>query len=88
MKAHNLLPARKYTERPEHLHDGKVIVMRPNLRWCSDGFEFTCWNGDIVRGAFIIDVYDREIIAWRAICRKVLCCRAAQPLEHGPTTAG
>jgi putative transposase len=41
MKAHNLLLARKYSERPEHVHDGKVIVMRSNLRWCSDGFEFT-----------------------------------------------
>ena len=51
MKAHNLLLARKYTERPEQTHDGKVVVMRSNLRWCSDGFEFTCWNGDVVRGA-------------------------------------
>ncbi|MCC5974718.1 MAG: IS3 family transposase [Rubellimicrobium sp.] len=67
MQAHNLLLARKYSERPEHVHDGKVIVMRSNLRWCSDGFEFTCWNGDIVRGAFIIDAHDREIIAWRAV---------------------
>jgi transposase InsO family protein len=41
MKAHSLLLARKYSERPEHIHDGKVIVMRSNLRWCSDGFEFT-----------------------------------------------
>lgn len=67
MKTHNLLLTRKYSERPEHIHDGKVIVMRSNLRWCSDGFEFTCWNGDIVRGAFIIDAHDREIIAWRAV---------------------
>jgi putative transposase len=67
MKANSLLLARKYTERPEHAHDGKVIVMRSNLRWCSDGFEFTCWNGDIVRGAFIIDACDREVIAWRAV---------------------
>ena len=67
MKAHNLLLARKYSERPEHVHDGKVIVMRSNLRWCSDGFEFTCWNGEVVRGAFIIDAHDREIIAWRAV---------------------
>ncbi len=41
MKAHSLLMARKYTKRPVHVHDGKVIVMRSNLRWCSDGFEFT-----------------------------------------------
>lgn len=67
MKVHNLLLARKYSERPEHVHDGKVIVMRSNLRWCSDGFEFTCWNGDVIRGAFLIDAHDREIIAWRAV---------------------
>jgi len=23
-------------------HDGKVMVMRSNLRWCSDGLEFAC----------------------------------------------
>ena len=67
MQLNNLLLARKYTERPELTHDGKVIVMRSNLRWCSDGFEFTCWNGDIIRGAFIIDAHDREVIAWRAV---------------------
>ena len=32
MRHNNLLLARKYTERPEHIHDGKVIVMRSNLR--------------------------------------------------------
>jgi len=67
MRRNNLLLARKYTERPEHIHDGKVIVMRSNLRWCSDGFEFACWDGAVVRGAFIIDAHDREIIAWRAV---------------------
>lgn len=67
MQANNLLLARKYEERPGLAHDGKVIVMRSNLRWCSDGFEFVCWNGDIIRGAFIIDAHDREIIAWRAV---------------------
>ena len=67
MKANSLLLARKYTERPENAHDGKVVVLRSNLRWCSDGFELTCWNGDIVRGAFIIDACDREVIAWRAV---------------------
>jgi transposase InsO family protein len=41
--------------------------MRSNLRWRSDGFEFTCWTGDVVRGAFLIDAHDREIIAWRAM---------------------
>ncbi len=67
MQMHQMLLARRYTERPDLVHDGKVIVMRSNLRWCSDGFEFTCWDGAIVRGAFIIDAHDREIIAWRAV---------------------
>ncbi|EYD76783.1 Mobile element protein [Rubellimicrobium mesophilum DSM 19309] len=67
MQSHSLLLARHYTERPDLAHDGKVIVMRSNLRWCSDGFEFTCWNGEVVRGAFIIDAHDREIIAWCAV---------------------
>ncbi len=31
------------------------------------GRRFTCWNGDIIRGAFIIDAHDREIIAWCAV---------------------
>jgi transposase InsO family protein len=73
MQAHNLLLARRYTERPEHIHDGKVIVIRSNLRWCSDGFEFSCWNGDVVRGAFLIDAHDREIIAWRAVANAGIC---------------
>ena len=25
------------------------------------------WNGEVVRGAFIIDAHDREIISWRAV---------------------
>jgi putative transposase len=33
MQTHNLLLARSHTERPERTHDGKVIVMRSNLRW-------------------------------------------------------
>ncbi|WP_231580186.1 IS3 family transposase [Pseudorhodobacter wandonensis] len=67
MQAQNLLLARRYPERSDRAHNGKVVTMRSNLRWCSDGFEFTCWNGDIVCGAFIIDAHDREIIDWCAV---------------------
>jgi transposase InsO family protein len=67
MQVHQLLLARRYTERPDLPHNGKVIVMRSNLRWCSDGFEFTCWNGEVIRVAFIIDAHDREIIAWKSV---------------------
>ena len=67
MQAQNLLLARQHAERSDRAHNGKVVTMRSNLHWCSDGFEFTCWNGDIIRGAFIIDSHDREIIAWCAV---------------------
>jgi len=67
MQAHGLLLARTHAERPERVHDGKVVAIRSNLRWCSDGFEFTCWNKEIIRGAFIIDAHDREVISWRAV---------------------
>ena len=48
MQTNNLLLARSYTERPARIHDRSIIVMRSNLRWCSDGFEFTYWNGDVI----------------------------------------
>lgn len=67
MKANNLLLERSGFDRPERIHDGKVVMMRSNLRWCSDGLEFTCWNGDIIRAAFLLDAHDREVIAWRAV---------------------
>ena len=66
MKVHGMLLQKHSGQRPGRSHDGKVVMMRSDLRWCSDGFEFTCWNGEIVRGAFVLDAHDREVIAWRA----------------------
>jgi transposase InsO family protein len=63
----NAAAARHTGRRTGCVHDGKVVVMRSNLRWCSDGFEITCWDGEIVRVAFIIDAHDREVIAWHAV---------------------
>lgn len=68
MRQHALLLERHTGRRQGRVHDGKVMVMRSNLRWCSDCLEFSCWNGDIVRLAFIIDAFDREIVAWTAVC--------------------
>lgn len=67
MRQNGMLLARHTGRRTGRIHDGKVIVMRSNLRWCSDGFEISCWNGDLIRVAFIIDAHDREIIAWHAV---------------------
>ena len=68
MQRNGLVLERHTGRRAGRTHDGKVMVMRSNLRWCSDGFEFACWSGEIVRMAFIIDAFDREIIAWTAVC--------------------
>jgi hypothetical protein len=38
MKKNSLLLERSGFDRPERTHDGKVIMMRSNLRWCSDGW--------------------------------------------------
>jgi transposase InsO family protein len=46
--------------------DSKVMVEESNQRWCSDGFEIACDNGEVVTGVFMKDCRDRETIAWRA----------------------
>src|SRR5260370_38551862 len=57
----------RYTGNPTgRAHDGKIITIRPNLRWTSDGLEIACWNGEVVRVAFALDTCDREIMAWCA----------------------
>jgi len=67
MKINDLLLERSGQPLPERSHDGKVVMIRSNLRWCSDGLEFTCWDGEVIRLAFIIDACDREVIAWTAV---------------------
>ena len=59
-----LLP--KYGLKPVRAHDGKIITLASDLRWCSDSFEIRCWNGERVHVAFALDCCDREAIAWVA----------------------
>jgi transposase InsO family protein len=66
MKKHGLLLQRYTGRRRPGEHDGKIITIRSNIRWCADALEFTCWNGEIVRIAFVLDCHDREVIAWLA----------------------
>ena len=62
----NAMLLQRHTGRREgRLHNGKVMVMCSNLRWCSDGLEFTCWNGDVVRMAFIIDALMMILVVLR-----------------------
>lgn len=64
---HGLTLQRCTGRREGRVHDGKISVMASNLRWCSDALELTCWNGEKVRIAFILDAFDREIISHTAV---------------------
>jgi putative transposase len=64
MKAHGLLLERHTGKGEERRHDGRVAVDHPDTRWCSDGLEIGCDNGERVRIAFTLDCCDREAISW------------------------
>jgi len=66
MKAHGLLLERHTGGGEERRHDGRITVDCPDTRWCSDGFEIGCDNGEKVRIAFTLDCCDREAISWVA----------------------
>jgi putative transposase len=66
MKAHGLLLERHTGRGQGRRHDGRVAVDRPDTRWCSDGFEIGCDNGERVRIVFTLDCCDREAISWVA----------------------
>jgi len=42
MKKHGLLLQRYTGRRRPGEHDGKIITIRSNIRWCADALEFTC----------------------------------------------
>ncbi len=66
MKAYGLLLERHTGNGEERRHDGRVAVDLPDTRWCSDGFEIGCDNGEKVRIAFTLDCCEREAISWVA----------------------
>jgi transposase InsO family protein len=65
MRKNDLLLAR-YTGRVSRAHDGKVITLKSNLRWCSDAFEIRCWSGERVQVVFALDCCDREVMGYVA----------------------
>jgi transposase InsO family protein len=66
MQLHGMLLERHTGRRIGRAHDGTVRTLRSNTRWCSDGFEIACWNGDTVCVAFVLDTCDREAVTWTA----------------------
>lgn len=63
MKQNGLL-LQRHTGKPNRTHDGKIITLHSNTRWCSDAFQIQCWNGDRVHIIFSLDTCDREVIQY------------------------
>lgn len=67
MRQNALLLERKVVIPPsKQAHTGKVAVGESNQRWCSDGFELSCDNGEKLRATFALDYCDREALHWAA----------------------
>lgn len=67
MRDHNLLLERRRKQPGvARRHEGRVAVDESNTRWCSDGFEFRCDDGDRLRVTFALGCCDREAISWVA----------------------
>jgi transposase InsO family protein len=66
LQKHDLVLQRRTGRQAGRIHDGVVVALTSNIRWCSDHFELTCRSGEIVRILFAIDAWDREVIAWSA----------------------
>ncbi|EBW3937046.1 IS3 family transposase [Salmonella enterica subsp. enterica serovar Stanley] len=65
MRQNTLLLERKTAVPPsKRAHTGKVAVKESNQRWCSDGFEFRCDNGEKLRVTFALDCCGREALHW------------------------
>jgi transposase InsO family protein len=86
MKQNNMLLSRYTGKRPMRAHNGMVITLRRNMRWCSDVFEIACSNAQIVRVAFSLDCCDRELISFVAstggISSAMICDLMIQSVEH------
>jgi putative transposase len=61
--------ARRRTGRA---HRGRIQRDVSNERWCSDGLEIACWNGELVQVAFALDCHDREALAHVAVPRDLI----------------
>ncbi|HIA8165267.1 TPA: IS3 family transposase [Escherichia coli] len=59
-----LLERKTAVPSSKRAHTGKVAVKESNQRWCSDGFEFRCDNGEKLRVTFALDCYNREALHW------------------------
>jgi putative transposase len=80
-KGYRLLLQRYTGTPPVRIHDGVIAVERSDERYCSDGFEIGCANGERVRVAFSLDCCDRQAIAFAATTAGYRALRYPSPNE-------
>ncbi len=64
MKTQGLLLVKTPQRHNSRAHNGKIETDESDKRWCSDGFEISCDNGEKARVIFVLDCCDREIISY------------------------
>jgi putative transposase len=69
MRINDLMLPGKMRWRIDRPHTGKIEMPGSNQRWCSDGFNIPCWNGETVQAAFALDCHDREVLGHVAEAR-------------------
>lgn len=77
---------RSTRRRTGRAHTGLIRRDASNERWCSDGLEIACWNGELVQIAFALDCHDREALAHVAVPRD-LCGADIRRLMQGAVAA-
>lgn len=70
---------RRVGSRP---HRGRIIRPASNERWCGDAFEIACWDGVVLRVAFVLDCHDRECLALVAVPRALTSADIQQLLRE------
>ena len=59
MSENSLLLLHDKPSRRQREHKGRISVKESDQRWCSDGFEFGCDDGEKLRVTFVLDCCDR-----------------------------
>ena len=84
MKVHGLLLQRDGEHHEERRHDGRVAVEQRNTRWCSDGLEIACDNGEKARVAFALDCCADASAAAEVHAERSQRARASAPAGSAP----
>ena len=86
MRRNKLLLERCTGDGRGRKHDGVIITLKPDLRWCSDSFEIRCWNGERVYVVFVLDCCDREVTGFvaapEALCGEHVRDMMVKAVDH------